>query len=231
MSSTPNVKVKKKIVKPGEKKKQFKKTSTNNKDNITNIDIEQVDKEPVVKKEVSEENTSTNNTTTVDTTLITEETNIVEDSKVEDSKVEDKKDPISEILNSLLDKYDALEKESRSNKNELKKVIKLYEKKSYKNKRKHNPNRTPSGFAKPSTITDELCKFLNKPIGSKMARTDVTREVNNNLQNPENKKKITPDETLRSLLKVSENDNSLTYFSMQKYLKDHFPKENTTVVS
>ena len=65
---------------------------------------------------------------------------------------------------------------------------------------------------------------------------DVTREVNNyikkhNLQNPENKKKITPDETLRSLLKVSENDNSLTYFSMQKYLKDHFPKENTTVES
>ena len=66
-----------------------------------------------------------------------------------------------------------------------------------------------------------------------MARTDVTREVNNyikahNLQNPENKKEIKPDPTLCNLLSIKKDDN-LTYFSLQKFLKNHFPKEDTSV--
>ena len=32
-------------------------------------------------------------------------------------------------------------------------------------------------------------------------------------------------------VKIKADDNTLTYFSMQKYLKDHFPKEDTSVVS
>ena len=160
---------------------------------------------PVVETPVVEE------TPVVDESSVQDTTMTEESSLVEDSKSEDKKDAIVDILTSLLHKYEALEKESCVCKNDLKKVIKLYQKKSFKSKRKHNPNRTPSGFAKPSVITDELCKFLNKPLGSKMARTDVTREVNNyikkhNLQNPDNKKKISPDKTLRTLLKVSEDD-------------------------
>lgn len=185
-------------------------------------------KEPILSESTVEEST-------LDTTL-TETINTTDESVITQPQSEDKKDPISDILNSLLNKYEILEKDSRNNKHELKKVIKLYQKKSFKHKRKNNPNRTPSGFAKPSVITDELCKFLDKPVGTKMARTDVTREVNNyikkhNLQNPDNKKKITPDETLRALLKIKVDDNTLTYFSMQKYLKDHFPKEDTSVVS
>merc|ERR1711904_609601 len=169
--------------------------------------VKSTDKKKVVKKTVKE-------TPVVEETQVVEETPMTEETGlVEDSKSDDKKDPIVDILESLLNKYEALEKESRICKNDLKKVIKLYQKKSSKSKRKHNPNRTPSGFAKPSIITDELCKFLNKPLGTKMARTDVTREVNNyikkhNLQNPENKKKISPEKTLRALLKVSEDDNS-----------------------
>ena len=220
MSSS--VKAKKKVTKPADKKKAVKKTVPKS---SVKEEVPVVEEAPVVEETPVVEESSV-----LDTTM-TEESSLVEDSKSED-----KKDPIVDILTSLLHKYEALEKESRVCKNDLKKAIKLYQKKSFKSKRKHNPNRTPSGFAKPSVITDELCKFLNKPLGSKMARTDVTREVNNyikkhNLQNPENKKKISPDKTLRTLLKVSEDDTSLTYFSMQKYLKDHFPKEDTTVVS
>ena len=44
-----------------------------------------------------------------------------EHSLVEDSKFEDKKDPIVDILTSLLHKYEALEKDSRVCKNDLKK--------------------------------------------------------------------------------------------------------------
>ena len=51
-----------------------------------------------------------------------------------------------------------------------------------------------------------------------------------NLQNPENKKKIKPDKTLCGLLNIKSDSDDLTYFSMQKYLKDHFPKDDTTVV-
>ena len=163
----------------------------------------------------------------------------VEESTLETSEMKsvlslsDKKDNITDILSNLLMKFENMEKESRNAKNDVKKVMKLYLKKSFKNKRKFDPNRTPSGFAKPSLISEALCKFLNKPSGTKMARTDVTKEVNNyikshNLQNPENKKKITPDLTLKNLLKINDDD-TLTYFSMQKYLKDHFPKESTEV--
>jgi chromatin remodeling complex protein RSC6 len=172
---------------------------------------------------------------TITETNITE-TNITEtnlDTQLEKHVLSDnnKKDPIIDIINSLLIKFESIEKDSRNSKNELKKALKLYLKKSFKNKRKYDPNRTPSGFAKPSLISEELCKFLNRPAGTKMARTDVTKEVNNyikskNLQNPENKKKITPDDTLIKLLKITDND-TLTYFSMQKYLKDHFPKETS----
>tara|TARA_Y100000741_G_C18194667_1_gene535018 strand:- start:375 stop:1034 length:660 start_codon:yes stop_codon:yes gene_type:complete len=159
-----------------------------------------------------------------DTTLTTE--NTVSET------IETKKDTISDTLSNLINKFDSLEKDSKQAKNDLRKVLKLYQKKSFKNKRKYDPNRQPSGFAKPSLISEALCHFLNKPVGTKMARTDVTKEVNNyikehNLQNPENKKKIKPDQTLQDLLKITEDD-SLTYFSMQKYLKDHFPKEEVS---
>ena len=60
------------------------------------------------------------------------------------------------------------EKESKSAKNELRKVLKSYQKKTFKKTRKVDPNRQPTGFAKPSLISEELCKFLNKASGTKM---------------------------------------------------------------
>ena len=43
----------------------------------------------------------------------------------------------------------------------------------------------------------------------------------NNLQNPENKKIITPDDNLKNLLGINEGDE-LTYFNLQKYMNQHF---------
>ena len=89
--------------------------------------------------------------------------------------------------------------------------------------------RVPSGFIKPSSISDELAVFLGKPVGTKMARTDVSKEINtyirvHGLQSPYNGRIINPDEKLRKLLGVSPNDE-LTYFNLQKYMKHHFHKE------
>jgi len=92
----------------------------------------------------------------------------------------------------------------------------------------NKPARAPSGFAKPTLISDELCSFLGKPSGTEMARTEVTKSITayikeHSLQNAENKRRIMPDSALKSLLNV-DDATELTYFNLQKYMKVHFPK-------
>jgi len=89
-------------------------------------------------------------------------------------------------------------------------------------------DRRPLGFIKPTKISDELATFLGKPLGTEMSRTDVSRYINsyiedNNLQDPQSGRKINPDDKLRAILKIDENDE-LTYFNLQKYMKPHFIK-------
>ena len=152
---------------------------------------------------------------------------------VTETESDEKVDPTVESINTLIAKFEMFEKEAKTSKVELRKVLKSYQKKTFKKTRKVDPNRPPTGFAKPSLISEELCKFLNKEKGTKMARTDVTKEVNNyikkhNLQNPSNKKEIKADTTLSKLLNLKKGDE-LNYFSLQKYLVVHFPKEDTSV--
>lgn len=90
------------------------------------------------------------------------------------------------------------------------------------------PQPVYDGIVKPTLISDELAIFLGKPIGTEMARTSVSKEINtyireNWLQDPRNGRKINPDEKLRTLLRLSEGDE-LTYFNLQKYMKHHFIK-------
>ena len=40
------------------------------------------------------------------------------------------------------------------------------------------PEPVYSGFVKPSLISDELAIFLGKPVGTEMARTEVSKEIN-----------------------------------------------------
>lgn len=102
------------------------------------------------------------------------------------------------------------------------------------NKNKSKGNRKPSGFAKSSKISDTLCSFMNKPHGSEIARTEVTKFIisyikENGLQQPDNKKFIKPDDQLRELLGVSEED-VVTYFNLQKYMNQHFIKAGTVSI-
>ena len=89
--------------------------------------------------------------------------------------------------------------------------------------------RTLSGFAKPSLLSDELCEFMGVGTGASMARTEVTRKINeyikkNNLQDAADKRHILPDANLKKILNLTCEDK-LTYFNLQKYMKHHFTKE------
>ena len=111
---------------------------------------------------------------------------------------------------------------------ELRAAHKLNKKRSSK-----SGTRAPSGFVKPTKISKELAAFLNKPHGTEMARTQVTREINtyiraHKLQDPKNGRRILADTALRKLLKLNKNDE-LTYFNLQRYMSPHFAKATKTV--
>ena len=101
-------------------------------------------------------------------------------------------------------------------------------------KKKNSVNRQPSGFVKPTRISDELASFLGKTTGTEMARTEVSKEINayireKGLQDPANGRKINPDQSLSKLLNIQSGDE-LTYFNLQRYMKHHFIKPEVLAV-
>jgi len=132
---------------------------------------------------------------------------------------------VSTLLAGLKTEFRSLEKK-------LSRELKTATKQS-KRKRKTG-NRSPSGFVKPTLISDDLAVFLGKPTGSQMARTEVTREINayiraNSLQDKANGRKINADARLSALLKLDASKEELTYFNLQRYMSPHFAK--TAVVA
>lgn len=124
------------------------------------------------------------------------------------------------LLNSLRSQYKSLEKAMNR---EIKFALKISNRKN-----KRSGNRKPSGFVRPTLISDELAVFLSVPSGTEMARTDVSKEINlyirtNSLQDKANGRQINADEKLTVLLNVQPGD-VLTYFNLQKYMKHHFIK-------
>jgi chromatin remodeling complex protein RSC6 len=95
-------------------------------------------------------------------------------------------------------------------------------------KSKRSGNRQPSGFVRPTLISEELALFLGKEVGTEMARTSVSKEINqyirtNQLQDKSNGRQINADANLITLLKLEAGD-VLTYFNLQRYMKHHFVK-------
>jgi upstream activation factor subunit UAF30 len=129
-------------------------------------------------------------------------------------------------LSNFKSQISSLQQTVRTLEKNVKKRIKTLEKEAKKNKNKGN--KTPTGFASPTNVTPEICKFMEVPEGTKLARTEVTKFLikyikENKLQNPTQKKIITPDKTLSSLLDIKKNDKEpLTYFNLQSKMNKHF---------
>ena len=134
---------------------------------------------------------------------------------------------LSTVISSLKTEFRALEKKATR---ELKTAAKA----QHKRKRKTG-NRSPSGFVKPTLISDELASFLGKTKGTEMARTEVTREINayiraNQLQDKSNGRRINADTKLSGLLKLASGEE-LTYFNLQRYMSPHFAKTSAAAVA
>ena len=173
---------------------------------------------------------------------------VVEDKKVDKNDKKEEKLPevvnetegeVSEVseLDKLLEMFAALELQMK----DIKTQIKAVQKENVKNKkilnkekaRKEKARKSPSGFAKPTKISNEMCDFMKISRGSEKSRTEVTRSINqyikaNNLNNPTNKRLIIPDVTLKKLLSLKDNEQ-ISFFHMQKYLTPHVKLDTAEV--
>ena len=154
-------------------------------------------------------------------------------SKKTEKVVEETSPNLSEQFSALLAQLTALRSQLTSVTTQVRVLSKRTDRelkaaKKVGRKKKRTGNRQPSGFVKPTKISNELASFLGKDKGTEMARTDVTREINkyiraHNLQDPKNGRHILADAKLKKLLKLKKEDN-LTYFNLQKYMSPHFAK-------
>tara|TARA_B110000259_G_C14029063_1_gene405947 strand:- start:2685 stop:3353 length:669 start_codon:yes stop_codon:yes gene_type:complete len=135
------------------------------------------------------------------------------------------------LITELTDKISSVQLEMKSIQQTLKLLTKEYEKQkkviAKVQRKRENAKKSPSGFAKPCKISNELCKFVGIPEGSERSRTDITRFINayvkeKNLNNPENRREFFPDEKLRAILNVTDKEK-VTYFILQRLIAHHFP--------
>lgn len=180
-------------------------------------------------------------TTKATAPVVETDTIVTETAPIETATVEE---PVSTVFGQFSDfmaklqavsaSMSSLRTEFRSIERQVTRELKAAAKVTAKRKRKTG-NRAPSGFVKPTLISNELAGFLGKPEGTEMARTEVTREINayirqHKLQDKENGRKIIADKKLTGLLKLKKGDE-LTYFNLQKYMSPHFAKATDKISS
>ena len=166
----------------------------------------------------------------------------IEDEKLNDEKPEDEQpddqlytqfSAIVSGLNIVKVQISSLQQNLKQLEKSVKKQMKGLKKEVTKNKNKTKGNRKPSGFARPSKVTKELCLFMNKDEGTEIARTEVTKALcsyikEHKLENTGNSKIIKPDIKLKDLLGLEEGQE-LTYFTIQKFMNKHFVKNSIEV--
>ena len=160
----------------------------------------------------------------------------VSSSSAPGAPVTDTQHPVVEqvtenVLSTIIDKVNTLSSAIKDIQANLKVLSKEYDKQQKiiekAQKKRQNAKNSPSGFAKPNKISEELCDFIGVPHGTEKSRTDITRLINayvkeHNLNKPENKRFILPDTKLKKILNVGDSEE-INYFILQKLISHHFP--------
>ena len=218
-------------------KKNGKSSKAKSKSNKNNVVKEKpvVTEEPVVtdKLVVTDKPVVTDKLVVVETKvakkpLTPRVTGTDDTSKIPEIKLDDN---ITVQINALIGTIANLVNELKSVQSEVKSLQKNYGKvlkEHTKNSKKKNTNRQPSGFAKPSKISDEMAEFLSLDKSELVPRNEITKLINkyiidNDLRNPSDKRQIVPNKELSTLLNL-QGDEKLSYFNLQKYMKHHFIK-------
>lgn len=162
-----------------------------------------------------------------------------ETTSTKSKKRETAKEKIQKGFENLLDLYkDELSvKKQPSQKHSLLKYVNSLKTDVYRALKIKNPssdtrrNQKNSGFMKPVKISKELSDFLD---ASNLAEEDITRVLitqklckyikEKELQNPTDKREIIPDETFKKLFDINNNDEKLTFYSIQKKVQSHIYK-------
>lgn len=159
--------------------------------------------------------------------------------------VETMRDRFERLIKSRADTIAELRREVQ----ELRKMQRDHEsalreasKKKKRVTREDGAPRKPSGFAIPVVVSDTLYDFLGQygvKRGEPISRPEVTRHINayikqHDLQNPENRREVLPDATLKKIFgeardRRDPNDPSspfvYKYLQMQRLISSHFPKK------
>ena len=158
-------------------------------------------------------------------------------SSPQPNQPDNESNPVSSQIQNVLKLLAGFRTQITSIQNEIRTLERTFQKeirsaKRGSGKQKQKAARKPSGFAKPSKISDDLAAFMQREKGTEVARTEVTQFLisyikNNECVDTEDKKKIRPDDKLKSLLNVSDDD-VVTYFTLQKLMNRHFPSKKET---
>lgn len=190
------------------------------------------------KVEEADPSGGTGNSTTVDESsgaLVNQTDSISNAGSSSSERENDYKDDISRFQKALSDHSQRisdvmktlkeLQMDSKTIEKDFQSVIKYLNKSTRKKK---TTTRPLSGFAVPTKLTDELYAFLNIQPGTMIARKDVTKMMNtyiveNNCRDEHDRRKIIPNEALKKLFRC-EDDENITYFNLQTYMKKHYKK-------
>lgn len=128
-------------------------------------------------------------------------------------------------LSDMREQFNVLDKKAKK----LTHAIELVVRKEMKNVTKNKKERKPCGFAVSTKVTPEMSDFMGKPHGELISRIEITKYLNKyikeqNLEHPDNKQIIVPDEKLWSILGNEALNDRITHFTIQKYLNKHFIK-------
>lgn len=100
---------------------------------------------------------------------------------------------------------------------------------SKQRQRSNRQKNTTSGFMKQVPISKEMAKFASWEPSQLRSRVEVTKFIcdyvkQHNLQNPQDRRQILPDDKLSKLLNYDSKkaDKPLTYYYLQRVIQPHF---------
>ena len=158
-------------------------------------------------------------------------------TSVPGSASEDGVETGEDVIKVLVDKIASLAGIVKDIQSSLKPVLKEHDKLKKVveriQKKRDNARKSPSGFAKPNKISDELCDFIGVPHGTEKSRTDITRYINayvkeHNLNKPTNRRVILPDEKLKKIFRMNKEEE-VTFFVLQRLISHHFPTAGSKI--